>query len=396
MKYEKWSEEKIAQKAVLCKTKGEMKGRFPKEYAAAKRMGLLNSIYFSHMPNRFKNGILSKWSNKENVLTEARKYSDRKSFFNGSRSCYNAAKKNGWFEEACAHMPKNLCIGRKPPTFKWSKKAVMEEALKFNSRTDFKNGNPGAYDAGVKNKWIDCSCSHMETIYRNLTLEDLIQIFQSCKNKKEAREKDLSAYITVKNRGVEGIVFPHMPKRIDLSGENSPFYKTSNEEIKQKALQYDRRIVFLTENPALYQLAYKRGILSTTCSHMKNHNDGSSYPERFIFNMIKGSYPNCKKVKDMSVKIKGKPHIHGFDIDVYVPELNRGIEFDGTRFHSFEFMRKDPKRSKWSDEDIHNYHELKDYWFATKGIQILHIKGEEWNNDRESCINRCLDFLGEK
>ncbi|HEY5235239.1 MAG TPA: hypothetical protein VIJ14_03580, partial [Rhabdochlamydiaceae bacterium] len=109
---------------------------------------------------------------------------------------------------------------------------------------------------------------------------------------------------------------------------------------------------------------------------------------------IKNIYPTTKKKKDMKASIPNKPFIHGFEIDIFVPELNLAIEFDGTYWHSFEKMRKDPKKVKWSDDDIRNYHELKDAWFLTKGIQILHIKEVDWDLDKEACIKRCLDFLG--
>ncbi len=95
----------------------------------------------------------------------------------------------------------------------------------------------------------------------------------------------------------------------------------------------------------------------------------------------------------MKVKIPNKSYIKGFEIDIFVPELNKGIEFDGKYHHSFEYMRVDPKRAKWSDNDIHNYHEIKDAWFASKGIQILHIKEEDWNKNKELCVKRCLKFL---
>jgi len=71
----------------------------------------------------------------------------------------------------------------------------------------------------------------------------------------------------------------------------------------------------------------------------------------------------------------------------------RGIEFDGTYYHSFEFMRKTTHKKSWPDEDIHNYHEIKDAWFASKGIQILHIKEEDWKLDKDQCIKKCLQFL---
>ena len=92
-------------------------------------------------------------------------------------------------------------------------------------------------------------------------------------------------------------------------------------------------------------------------------------------------------------KIPNKPYIYGFDIDIFVPELMRVIEFDGIYWHSFEQMRNDKRKAKWSDEDILNYHEIKDDYFASKGITILHIKEEDWLKDKKACINTCLKFL---
>jgi uncharacterized protein (DUF488 family) len=57
-------------------------------------------------------------------------------------------------------------------------------------------------------------------------------------------------------------------------------------------------------------------------------------------------------------------------------------------------MRKNKSKKFWSDDDIRNYHEIKDDWFASKGIKILHIKEEDWIADKEICIQRCLKFLG--
>lgn len=391
MKYEKWSKEKIASKASLCKTKQEMKKCFPKEYTAAKRMGLLNSNIFSHMPKRIQKGIDSKWSNKEDILNEAAKYPNKTAFFEGSQGCYNAAKRKGWFEEACAQMPDNLCKGCKPLNFKWTKEATAKEALKYNNKSDFRNKSAGAWDAAIKNGWVGEICSHMNVYIRHYSLEELIEIFKSCKNKKEARAKDANAYSAVKRKKVQGIVFSHMPNRMNMSGENSPFYKTNNEEIKQEALKYNNKIAFLVENSSMYQLAYKRGILDEICGHMKNSNGGSSYPERELFAIIKAIYPNARKIRDMKVKIKNKPHIHGFDIDIYIPELNRGIEFDGTYIHSFEGLKR--RRQHWPDKDIRNYHKLKDNWFKSKGISVLHIKQKDWKSKKDFCIQKCLDFL---
>ncbi len=390
MKYEKWTNEKIAKVAILCKTKQEMKMKFPKEYAAAKRMGILEHPMFSHMPKRFKSGILSKWSEKKNILAEALTYSNKKDFFEGSQSCYNAAKAKGWFEEACLHMSENLCIGNKPPNYKWTKEAVKKEALKFTNKKDFRKKSAGAWDAAIKNRWVDDVCPHMPVLSRRFTVQELIDIFKDCKNKKEAREKDRSAYNTVKNRRLQDRVFGHMPKRIKFVGKNSPFYKWTDEELISLALKYPTKLEFMKENPQAYQALYKRPIFLKACAHMKE-SVCVSMDEKVLMDAIRAIYPKTHRIRDMRVKIENKPHIHGFDIDIYVPEKRRGIEFDGKYHHSIEGLRRG--RPNWPQEDLECYHELKDGWFASKGIQILHIKEEDWIKDKEKCIKHCFEFL---
>jgi len=67
---------------------------------------------------------------------------------------------------------------------------------------------------------------------------------------------------------------------------------------------------------------------------------GTSVAEKELVSVVKSVWKTGCKLKDRRVKIEGKPYIKGFDIDIFVPELMRGIEFDGTYYHSFEFMRK--------------------------------------------------------
>lgn len=122
--------------------------------------------------------------------------------------------------------------------------------------------------------------------------------------------------------------------------------------------------------------------------------DSESKAEMELFDAIKKAYLTTKKLRSR-VNIEGKEHIKRFEIDIYVKEKKRGIEFDGTHWHKFETMRADDGKKKWSDEDLRNYHEIKDAHFLSIGIQILHIKEEEWNLDKQACIDRCLAFLSQ-
>ncbi len=90
----------------------------------------------------------------------------------------------------------------------------------------------------------------------------------------------------------------------------------------------------------------------------------------------------------------GKPHIKGFDIDIYIPELRKGIEFDGTYWHSFSGLSR--SRIDWPHEDIENYHQIKDKYFLSKGIHAFHVIEEDWIINKEKCIKECLEFLNAK
>jgi hypothetical protein len=56
-------------------------------------------------------------------------------------------------------------------------------------------------------------------------------------------------------------------------------------------------------------------------------------------------------------------------------------------------MRKATGKQKWTDKELLDYDKLKDSTFEYYGIKILHVKEEDWKKDKQSCIDRCLEFL---
>ena len=135
---------------------------------------------------------------------------------------------------------------------------------------------------------------------------------------------------------------------------------------------------------------FKAGQRCPKCSFL----GGNSKMEQELCEAIKLYYPTVKKAKMRNIHIKAKPHIKGFDIDIYLQDRKLGIEFDGTYFHSFEGLKRGYK--KWPLTDLKNYHKIKDEYFKSIGISILHISESEWIKDRIACIDKCLLFLKEK
>jgi hypothetical protein len=44
-------------------------------------------------------------------------------------------------------------------------------------------------------------------------------------------------------------------------------------------------------------------------------------------------------------------------------------------------------------QDVENYHQIKDKYFESKGIQILHIREEDWIKDPEQSLLKVWEFL---
>lgn len=281
----------------------------------------------------------------------------------------------------------------------WKKENIHEKSLLCTGRGEFKTRFGSAYNAAVRLKILDEVCSHMpkdrkkgprpplkwhpDVIHEKANL---------CKTRDEFAKRFPSAWNAARRLSILHFVCSHMPEHIDQSGKNNPNFRHTDKHLTKIANSCTDRGEFRTRFPKEFKSAYRRGILDQICSHMKNPK-GSSAGERELLAILTKIFPTIKKLKDYSVSVEGRPWIEAFEIDCYLEELKKGIEFNGTYWHSFKCMRKSKRKAKWSDEDLLNYHEIKDAWFATKGITILHIKEEEWNKDKQACIDKCIDFF---
>jgi hypothetical protein len=181
-----------------------------------------------------------------------------------------------------------------------------------------------------------------------------------------------------------------MPKNKSI-GSTPHNKKWWPENVAIEAFKYNTRHEFKKNNEGAYDAAKDLKVLDEVCKHMKRAIN-SSYSELKLFNEIKKIYPNIVKLIDRKVKIPNKPHIKGLHVDIFDPITKRGIEFDGKYWHSLEGLRR--TRLHWPEEDLVNYHQIKDDYFLSKGIQILHIKEKDWLEDPKQSLSKALDFLG--
>jgi uncharacterized damage-inducible protein DinB len=373
MKPIKWTFEKLQEEALKYKTRGEFRKNNASAYKAARKKKILDKIC-SHMVS-----VLNYWTD-EGLAEEAKKYKTRKEFEKNSSKAYATAVRRKILDKICSHM--------EYIHYPWTFEELAQEALKYKTRTEFKKNSPGAYGTVRSRKILDQTCSHMEDIYYYWTDEELAEEALKYKTRWGFQKNSSAAYQAAYKRKILDQICSHMGERLTE--------KWTNEELDEEAKKYKTRGEFQKNSKGAYTAARNRKILDKICSHMKIMG-GTSSQETELRDIIKSVYPKTLSFKIRSKRkeslVEGKLHIKGFDLDIYIPELRKGIEFDGDYHHSFDFMRKDPKRAKWPDEDIKNYHEIKDAFFLSRGIEILHIKGKDWKKDKQACIDKCFTFL---
>lgn len=139
---------------------------------------------------------------KELICEVARAYSSKAEFSNGDLSAYRAACRNGWLEEACAHM-KVLRRGL-------GKEFIAEVARKFATRGEFYDGDQSAYCAAARNGWLDEVCSHMSAVNRSLDKESVMELARRFSTRTDFQLGDQSAYQTAWRNGWLAEACKHM------------------------------------------------------------------------------------------------------------------------------------------------------------------------------------------
>jgi hypothetical protein len=104
-----------------------------------------------------------------------------------------------------------------------------------------------------------------------------------------------------------------------------------------------------------------------------------SIKEKEIVNFIKGKIFSEIIENDRTQIIN--PLTNKFlELDIFIPELNKAIEFNGEYWHSNGY-------SKYKDK-------IKQTKCKEKGINLLVIEERNWINDKNKCLNTINNFLG--
>jgi hypothetical protein len=258
------------------------------------------------------------------------------------------------------------------------KHALQSEKFK----TKFKETSLSRY--GVDHPFMD---GHIidKIKLTNLEKYGVENIFSSDSFKDELKKNNLEKY------GFEYYVstdeFKKKSKDTCKDKYNNEFYCCSEEFINTTKIgNDDRHIKYLGNSIHLFN-----------CDNGKDHTFEINIDN--YYNRIKNNTPLCtvcnpigdlssikeKQLLEFLKSVYSGEIIHsyrdGLEIDIYLPDLNLGFEFNGLYWHSEEYRDKD-------------YHLNKTNYFKNKSIRLFHIWEDDWSFNRLIVESQIKSLLG--
>jgi hypothetical protein len=228
--------------AALCFSKSEFAKNFKIEYTYARKTGILDKCCGHMIPT----SELKKFSNTQCTYSycrlEALRFNSKKEFKEESCKAYRHACRNGFLDEICSHMPKYSRLS------KWNIENLHLMAKRHNSRNSFKRIDGGAYTYARKHGLLDQIFANIPKYLLQNRREEKLQKQIFSKLQKQYKHFDIyMEVITPRNNGKNG--------RIDFIIKNPANGKFIGLELKHKDS-------FWTKNECesqllKYKLAYK-------------------------------------------------------------------------------------------------------------------------------------------
>lgn len=125
-------------------------------FTSAQRNGWLAEAC-SHMTSPKK--AMGYWT-RENLIADAKKYTTRADWKRNSASAYATTIQMGLLVDCCAHM-----VRHRKPDGHWTKNRVIENAQLYQTIASWSLSESGAYDAAKKNGWMEEATAHMVRIF---------------------------------------------------------------------------------------------------------------------------------------------------------------------------------------------------------------------------------------
>lgn len=253
-----WTKEKSFETALKYNNKRDFKKDYIAAYELLRKNGWLDDAC-AHMKN-IAHPI--KWT-KELCKKEALKYNTKAEFRKKCSWGYIVARQNGWLDEITSHVVKYKHI----QPIKWTKEICYAEASKFMNRNEFYLNSSKAYAACVRNKWLDDVCKHMNKPHAKRfkwSKEQISQISLKYVHRKDFQNENKNAYYSAMHNGWLDDVCKHMVYQKLPNG-----YWHNYDNCKAEALKYLTKTEFVRGSQHVYNVALKNKWIDDICGHMK-------------------------------------------------------------------------------------------------------------------------------
>jgi hypothetical protein len=190
---------------------------------------------------------------KDKVQNEANKFTRRIDFQKNSSKAYNAALRNDWLDEVCDHMEKTH--------IDWTEEMVQKEADKYQTLKDFRLKSPLAYNAALRLGIINSITKNLTKAIDDWSEENIKKEMSKYNSISELRNTNQGAYVTAYKR--------YGKEFINNFYGSTPKIRWSPELLRKEADKYNTRLEFLRGSESAYKAAQRQGILNDLIKDME-------------------------------------------------------------------------------------------------------------------------------
>lgn len=244
-------------------------------------------------------GGIAKWTSKEKVFEESKKYHSRSEFQRKAGGAYNHAKHNKWLDNMTW-----LITPKKE--IRWTHETVIEESRKYDYKCDFRKNAGGAYQIASENGWLSemIWLKDKKKPHNYWTKERVFEESHMYSSKKEFEKKAKGAFLKARANGWLPLMTWLKPLPL---GKIS---KWTKEAIIEESKKYSSKTEFALNSPTAYQHACKDKTIFIQMPWIKEKkkpngywdvkehvlNEGKKYKNKKTF--AEGAYTAWRKAKD--------------------------------------------------------------------------------------------------
>jgi hypothetical protein len=197
----------------------------------------------------------------ERCQQDAKRFPTRTAWAEGNPGAYDAAVRNDWVDLCSSHM----ALGKRTNGY-WTLGRCQEDARQFHMRTAWLNGSPSGYHAARRKGWLELCCAHMTSTQKPVgywTLERCQEDAKRYQMRTAWGKGCPSGYIAAKRNGWLDLCCTHMALGKQLNG-----YWTL-ERCCDDAKHFETRATWKNGSSSAYSAASRSGWLEICCAHMK-------------------------------------------------------------------------------------------------------------------------------